>query len=407
MRCLYPLILLLLLFSCSKKVELESISKFNWHLQSEFKEVEKAVQLADGGYAVIGSAEGAPAVLIFNNDLSVRLYKSFKEYHSGRFNDLIEISSGGFVAVGYTMHDKNGGVMLNSTALAVQFTVSGEVQKDYRKNYGEYDHFGAVEEISNNELLLQGMASGNPSYVYHVKLKDMSEIDVVYSGNLNDRFYSSDLVTNSSGDELWFIRSVNQNSAGIIDWIVYNEINAQGILQVDYYSYINNNNAIYVSYNALNSETGIPRLEAIVNSSQNCTYSTYVSTSTQVPPEARVNDGIFICEMDFNGNVLWQEVIDVPGVFFESIIETKDGYIVSGSQRNKSTFSGDKQFFLLAVDKRGKELWRKVFGSTSDWQSILCAKSTPSGIELLGLRSDNSSNAQFAIINLNSKGEFE
>ncbi len=74
-------------------------------------------------------------------------------------------------------------------------------------------------------------------------------------------------------------------------------------------------------------------------------------------------DDVYLIKVDNAGNLEWSKSYGTTGDDFgRSIVETTDGYLITGSAFNSANNSTD--LYLLKVDFDGNEEWNKFFGTT-------------------------------------------
>src|SRR5688572_5687961 len=76
----------------------------------------------------------------------------------------------------------------------------------------------------------------------------------------------------------------------------------------------------------------------------------------------------WVVKVDVNGNILWQKAFG--GLSFEipvSIIKSSDGgYMIAGyTSRDENNVSGDRDAWIVKLDRTGNIIWQKKYGGTS------------------------------------------
>jgi hypothetical protein len=391
----------LFLFACSKTVDLSPQGSIQWHAQSEFSEIIKAVNLKDGSTAVIGAAEGSPALIVFGDDLRPKFYKVYKEFSKGRINDLIELRSGGFAAVGFTNTDTNGQATLATTALALLLDANGEISKSFLIDKGEYDHFGTLIQRSDGSLQLFGGSSGQlySSVIIDSKITDHWPIPTT---GLTQ--YVSTAIQNKEGKTLFFTQVTTRLPSGGVaisrlSWRTYSWDGNNKTL-VELYNSANHNYLINLPLLSGNS-LKISRIEAILSEdSMNAVYATCFENTNRLR-----SNSVYLVETSLDASLKWEEIIEVPEEYFlmESFTRYRDGFLIVGSVGDYSKF---RKYYIMSVDFKGNIHWTKSFGKEEIVQTCLSAKVDNSRIRILGNAFDEQGNSTFTSFDLNFDGEF-
>lgn len=103
-----------------------------------------------------------------------------------------------------------------------------------------------------------------------------------------------------------------------------------------------------------------------------------------------------IIKIDIDGNVIWYKLYNMSPnreMYFRSIVRTNDGgFAITGEKDTTAGFENLPMILLLKTDSQGNQLWYKMYGTNSDYNSGLDLKQTSdSGYIMTGITFGNSS----------------
>lgn len=78
---------------------------------------------------------------------------------------------------------------------------------------------------------------------------------------------------------------------------------------------------------------------------------------------SNTSNDIVVIKTGDDGNVQWRKIFGGnESDWAEGIIETEDGYLVSGITASYTPHGGDWDTWLIKIDERGNEMWNKTYG---------------------------------------------
>jgi hypothetical protein len=148
------------------------------------------------------------------------------------------------------------------------------------------------------------------------------------------------------------------------------------------------------------------------------------NTSVEKSEDSRGSSDYWLVKLDSLGNIQWDKTIGGKGSeYIDNMVQTGDsGYILAGS--SNSNISAEKtedskggfDYWIVKLNKNGKEVWDKTIGgSNDDWCSPL-ALTNDGGVivggfsysNISGDKSENSrGGADYWVVKLDSKGKLQ
>jgi hypothetical protein len=134
----------------------------------------------------------------------------------------------------------------------------------------------------------------------------------------------------------------------------------------------------------------------------------YVLAGTTSAAGSRDVDAQLI-KIDRAGNKVWNTTFGGDGYdWINSVGITEGGYILGGYTKSFESIMGFSRFWLVKIDKEGKEIWNRTYGESYDG---LCTKAIPTndgGYALVGYaKTSPSSESDLWIIKTDINGDIE
>ncbi len=111
---------------------------------------------------------------------------------------------------------------------------------------------------------------------------------------------------------------------------------------------------------------------------------------------------MFVMKLDSNGSIKWQRTYgDNRHEVANSVVETEDGgFIISGTS---SSFSGSKDIWILKIDAYGNILWQRVYETDKTEEAVKILKLND-GFVIVG-NTEDSNGSSILVIRINNNGD--
>ena len=295
-------------------------------------------QTVDGGYIVAGNNSNSDIyVLKLDANGNVIWQKAYGEKDYEYAKSIQQTKDGGYIIAGgiYSLSVGNYQVYL------LKLDAGGNAT--WTKTYGgrSYDHAYSIQQTNDGGYITTGYTGsfGAGGYdVYVLKLNEGGELEwqKTYGGSGED--YSN------------FIQQTTDGGYIVAGWTYSSDTNNDAyILKLD-----SNGNVIWQNTYGGNGDDKAYSIQQVVDGG-------YIVAGTTSSSGAGGYD-IYVLKLDENGNTLWTKTFGGKNDDYAySIQQTNDGgYIVAGY--TSSFGAGDKDVYVLKLDKNGDEIWTKTFG---------------------------------------------
>jgi len=113
----------------------------------------------------------------------------------------------------------------------------------------------------------------------------------------------------------------------------------------------------------------------------------------------------WVIKLDYQGNMVWDRTYGgINDDVAQSLIQTTDGgYAVAGYTYSKG--AGDRDFWVIKLDKKGNKVWDKTFGGSNDDWAFSIIQTTDGGYAVAGFTSSKGAgDRDFWVIKLDVQG---
>lgn len=268
----------------------------------------------------------------------------FSRQSSDVFRWVKEVSTGGYIAAGYTADS----TVNDSDAYVVRLNQSGDTMWTYQYNgqLSRRDLFYKIIETTDGGFLALGYTnsvSGNTHDILYIKLSSSGNEQWVKTWGGTGTERGQDLVETSNG---YTICGYTTSTANYFDAL---------LIHVDFSgNVVWTKNIGTADYEDSNAILLLPDGGYLLGG------------------QARVNANfdMFLIRTDSAGDTLWTKNFGTAGIDnIESMVKVSDGYVLTGGATSSN---GDNNGILVKVDTSGNMLWLKIFGGDDqdDFHSI-------------------------------------
>ena len=396
MRNLLLITLFFSLFACEQVIDLTRTSVIDMHHESSLNFVTGGVRLADGGYAVVGVDQGAPSLVVMDNDLKVRFSKQYTELAPGVFNGLEQFSNGDLVVFGSTSTTAGGQIMDDARCIAKRINLSGSEVAEYEYDFGLKEGYQSVLELENGELYLAAMRDSG----FVLQHFNGEQLIKEYQDPFNLRLYPVNLA--KLGDQVYVMLS-SESSPGFYQAVVFPIRDSvtffnRKILPLGVFKQFSNLKRPSDPLD-LGEKLRAPRIRAIANENQS-----KVLFASDVLDFSSFLHSYFISEITSDSTTGPRlTLLNEKDQRFEELTEFSGGYLLSG--RNATEAEGGWQANVTATDVGGVTLWSHSFGLEALAQSALTASEVGGVIEVLAYQIQNNGSMKLLRYDLDLNGD--
>lgn len=370
-----------------------------YHLPT-FNDVRKTISTKDGATAYVGMDQGIPAVLVLNEDFSLRFFTRFTDFGPGCFQNVCEMSNGDIAMVGYTQAKNLGASSFYPQPLMIQIDQNGSFTDSmiYR---GPYKHqFTSIFPLENEGML---MAMSNGAFVQLMELQFGSLTVFPYNlGPTSTEIYVSAIGRSYFGN-YFHVGNQNLSPNSVDDMAIYSKSSLDGVLQVDESTHRTYDKYTRPGWN--NDPIGKPLRGEIFNSTSN-EYACWYGTSDYS------NDlySILLLNMNFKGGI--NEELHFYGegqAVFQNMVSFSKGYLLLGStiKENQSFSAGNYDTYVVAVDFDGNLLWEDSILTNEKAETAMTAIENNGLIKVCGYSKDQKDRSSFIQITYELDGKIK
>lgn len=364
---------------------------------------ESVINVSDGGFIAVGNTYAEEATSTNNglHDAIITRYdkkgkqkwiRNFGGSNFDEFNSVIEVDDGGIVAVGYS--DKDGAdVVVDSDAIMVKYDKDGAQQWVKKFGGSGNEEFSSVIKTSDGGFVLAGNSSSSDAGFTSKRKEDA--IIVKY-----DKSWNQQWVKNFGGSRVDKFKSVIETSDG--GFLAVGDSNSNNA------GFINNGatDAIIVKYDNNGNQEWFSSLGGndfdyftdVLEEKNGEFIVVGYSGSPDAGFTSKGGTDAIIVKYDSAGNQQW--IKNVGGNKFDSINKIlkalDEGFVVSGNTQSDDlgiSINGKGDGIIMKYDKNWNQQWIKNFGG-SNYDYINSIVATPGG-ELVVAGSSYSLDAGF------------
>lgn len=439
MRLIFPILIFLVLFGCSKDTEgpdFEKLAKNTFLGELDWAKnfggsgedtAQAIISTNDGGYAILGYSNSTDGDLM-EKALAVNDYwllkldaegnlqwsKTYGGSKDDRGQSIIQTTDGGYALTGYAMSSDGDGSLNKGfhDNWILKLDASGNIEWEKSFGFSGHDHSYDILQTEDNGFFFTGFlditsarADGNTekgnSLTRHgvgefwgtkIDSKGNLQWRGYYGGSNNDRSHAAVQANDGGFVMTGFTESddfdINDSRGSYDFWAVKVDKTGNLVWQQSY------------------GGTGIERAQDIANTGDGgfIIAGNTFSSDTDVTRNNGESD-IWLIKIDQEGNLVWEK--NFGGSAFDaaqSVILSKDGgFIIAGNSKSADKDSnanaGENDIWLIKTDTKGNMTWQKTFGGTGLDYGFDVIETFDGSIVLVG------ESASESFLNLQNKGK--